>query len=145
MPNFASALKQEVLRLARKELRKELEGLKKASAQYRSDIAGLKRQVASLERQMASIGKKHSKEDHRLESSEIAANTRFSAKGFATRRQRLGLSAAEMGLLLGVSAQTVYHWETGKTRPRASQLGLIVALRGMGKRAIKSRLETSTR
>ena len=46
MPNIASVLKDEILRLARKEVRSELEGLKKASGQYRSDIASLKRQVA---------------------------------------------------------------------------------------------------
>jgi len=142
MANLANALKQEVLRLARKELRKELAGLKRASSQYRSDIAALKRQVASLERQVASLGKRTNKEEHRLEPSEVAEKARFSAKGLATRRQRLGLSAAEMGLLLGVSAQTVYHWEAGKTRPRANQLGHIVALRTMGKRQIKARLET---
>ena len=48
MPNIASVLKDEILRLARKEVRRELEGLKKASAQYRSDIAALKRQVIAL-------------------------------------------------------------------------------------------------
>lgn len=141
MANLASALKQEVLRLARKELRKELDGLKKASSSYRSDIAGLKRQVASLERQVANLGKRTGRQEHRIDPTDVAGKTRFSAKGFATRRQRLGLSAAEMGLLLGVSAQTVYHWEAGKTRPRANQLGQIIALRAMGKRQIKARLE----
>jgi hypothetical protein len=38
MPNFATQLKQEIARLARKELRKELERLKKASTQYRSEM-----------------------------------------------------------------------------------------------------------
>ena len=50
MPNIASVLKDEILRLARKEVRTATEGLKKASAAYRSDIAGLKRQVAALAR-----------------------------------------------------------------------------------------------
>ena len=58
MPNIASVLKDEILRLARKEVRRELEGLKKASAQYRSDIAALKRQVIALEKQQARIAKK---------------------------------------------------------------------------------------
>ena len=58
MPNIASVLKDEVVRLAKKEVRKEVEGLKKASAQYRSDIAALKRQVAALEKQNASLEKK---------------------------------------------------------------------------------------
>ena len=43
MPNIASILKDEILRLARKEVRIEIEGLKNASAKYRSDISDLKR------------------------------------------------------------------------------------------------------
>jgi DNA-binding transcriptional regulator YiaG len=41
-----------------------------------------------------------------------------------------------MGKLLCVSAQSVYHWETGKTKPRASQLATIAAVRKLGKRAV---------
>lgn len=59
---------------------------------------------------------------------------RFSAKGFTKLRQRLGLSAAAMGTLLGVTAQSVYKWEDGKARPRATQLQAISAVRKMGKR-----------
>ena len=50
MPDIAAVLKEEIARLARKEVRSQTEGLKKASAQYRRDIAALKRQVAELER-----------------------------------------------------------------------------------------------
>jgi hypothetical protein len=45
MPNIATILKAEILRLARKEVRSEVEGLKKASTLYRSEIAALKRRV----------------------------------------------------------------------------------------------------
>lgn len=48
--------------------------------------------------------------------------------------------AAEMGKLLGVPAQSVYHWETGKTKPRNSQLQSIAAVRKMGKRAVAAKL-----
>jgi DNA-binding transcriptional regulator YiaG len=54
---------------------------------------------------------------------------RFRVGGFAALRKKLGLSAAEMAKLLGVSAQSVYHWETGKSKPRASQLQEIAAVR----------------
>jgi len=67
--------------------------------------------------------------------------TRYSAKGLAKQRQKLGLSAADMGTLLGVSAQTVYNWEAEKSRPRQAQLASISALRGVGKRQAKARLE----
>ena len=61
--------------------------------------------------------------------------------GFAALRKKLGLSATDMGKLIGVSGQSVYHWETGKTKPRASQLQAIAAVRKMGKRAVAAKLE----
>ena len=141
MPNIASVLKEEILRLARKEVKSETESLKKASAHYRSEIAALKRRITSLESQLGRISKKASKGE--AEKGQLAATSgaRFSAKGFATRRKRLGLSAADMGALLGISAQTVYNWESGKTRPRPQQLEAWVAVRSLGKRLIKTRLE----
>jgi DNA-binding transcriptional regulator YiaG len=139
MPNFASALKEEIVRLARKEGRNETERLKKASSQYRSDIAALKRRLEALEKQLSHFEKK-SKSSQKLEVSGETTPVRFSAKGLASQRQRLGLAAAEMGLLLGVSAQTIYNWEAGKSRPRQQQLAAIAALRGLGKRQVKSRL-----
>ena len=139
MPNIASALKEEIVRLARKELRSETERLKKASSQYRSDIAALKRRLEALEKQLSHFEKK-SKSSQKLEVSGETTSVRFSAKGLASQRQRLGLSAAEMGLLLDVSAQTIYNWEAGKSRPRQQQLAAIAALRGLGKRQVKSRL-----
>jgi hypothetical protein len=35
---------------------------------------------------------------------------RFSAKGPAAQRKRLGLSAQEIGLLVGTSGQSIYNW-----------------------------------
>jgi DNA-binding transcriptional regulator YiaG len=45
-----------------------------------------------------------------------------------------------MGLLLGVSAQTIYNWEAEKSRPRQAQVAAIAAVRKLGKRAIKAQL-----
>ncbi len=141
MPNLASVLKGEILRLARKEVRSELEAIKKASANHRSEIAGLKRRVAALEKQQARPGRK-ARGGGEAPQGEAAgtARLRFSAKRLAAQRQKLGLSAADMGTLLGVSAQTIYHWEAGKTRPRAPQLAAIADLRKVGKREAKARL-----
>ncbi|MCM2250172.1 MAG: helix-turn-helix domain-containing protein [Geothrix sp.] len=140
MPNLASLLKSEILRLARKEVRTELDGLKKASSHYRSEIAQLKRRVDQLEKQQARVSKKGLRTPESPESSEGPARVRFSAKRFAAQRQKLGLSAAQMGLLLGVSGQSIYHWEAEKSRPRQAQLLAIAALRNMGKREAKKRL-----
>ena len=42
--------------------------------------------------------------------------------------------------MAGVSAQTIYNWEAGKSRPRAQQLAALGALRSMGKRQAKAQL-----
>lgn len=133
MPNIASLLKAEIVRLARKEVRTETTGLKKASAQYRAEIAALKRRATALEKQLAKVSKSATK-DVAERVPETNARVRFSAKGLAKHRQRLGLSAADLGTLLGVTAQSIYNWEAGKTRPREEQVAAIATLRGMGKR-----------
>lgn len=140
MPNFASMFKDEILRLARKEVRREVEGLKKTSAQYRSDIAALKRRVDALEKMRARAEKKADRSASGPDAAMEKATVRFSAKGLVSKRQKLGLSAAEMGVLLGVSAQTIYNWEAGKSRPRTQQLEAIATLRTMGKRQIAAKL-----
>ncbi len=132
MPNIAIVFKDEITRLARKEARGESAALKKASAQYRSDIAALKRKIAALERQVARLAKT-SKKDPVLQSGETSPAQRFGAKGFAAQRKRLGLSAVELGILLNCSGQSVYKWEQGKARPRATQMPAIVALRKLSK------------
>ncbi len=140
MPNIASILKEEILRLARKEVRNEIESLKKASTQYRSEIALLKRRVDQLEKQHARVSKKILKQPETAGKQEGATRVRFSAKRLAAQRQKLGLSAADMGALLGVSGQSIYHWEAEKSRPRQSQLAAIAALRKIGKREAKRKL-----
>lgn len=134
MANIASMLKQEITRLARKEIRSETEALKKASAQYRSDIAALKRRVASLEKQLAHLEKAASKNSAGKTRPEAQTNARFTAKGFISLRKRLGLTAGEIASLLEVSAPTIYNWEAGNATPRKQQMDRIVVLRRMGKR-----------
>ncbi len=136
MANIASVLKEEITRLARKELKSETESLKKASAQYRSEIAALKRRTASLEQQLSRLEKTASRNAVVQVNPEEGTKARFTAKGFKTLRQRLGLTAEAIGALLGVSAQTIYSWEAGNTRPREQQMVRIVMLRGMGKRDV---------
>lgn len=140
MPNIASVLKEEIARVARKEVRGETQRLKKASAQYRSDIAALKREVAALRQQLGRLSKVQGKRSQPIAVDEPKSSMRFSAKGFAALRQRLGLSASALATLLGVSGQSVYKWENGKARPRASQLPAIAALRTMGKKEAAVRL-----
>lgn len=141
MSNIATALKEEIARLVRKQLRGETESLKKASNRYRSDIAALKRRIEALEKQVASLEKTGRKQTASSADEPSVAKPRFKPQGILAQRTRLGLSAREMGLLIGVSGQTIYLWEAGKTRPRSEQMGSIAAVRKMGKREVKARLD----
>lgn len=141
MANIASMLKGEIVRLARKEIRAEIEGLKKASVQYRSEIAALKRRITTLEHQVSRLEKSAPKNTEAKTSPEVGAKVRFTAKGFKSLRQRLGLTAETIGALLDVSAQTIYNWEAGHSRPREQQMVRIAMLRGMGKREVDAILK----
>jgi DNA-binding transcriptional regulator YiaG len=141
MANIASLLKEEITRLARKEIRAEIEGLKKASTHYRSDIAALKKRIAVLEQQVSRLGKSIPKTPRIEAEPEEGARLRYSAKGVKTLRERLGLTAGAAGALLGVSAQTIYSWEAGNSRPRKQQLERLAFLRKMGKRDVEDALK----
>jgi DNA-binding transcriptional regulator YiaG len=135
MPNLATALKDEIARIARKEVRTETQSLKKQSAQYRSQIAALKRQVAALDKQVGQAAKATGRKSSTDKKPELTGKSglRFRSKGFAAHRRRLGLSAAQAGALLGVSGQTIYHWEAGTAKPRQRQMPAIGALRKLNK------------
>lgn len=143
MPNIAAVLKEEIARLARRELRGTTGRFKKASSQYRSDIAALKQRVTRIERQLKRIEKLVLGNATEPTIPATSVRVRFSAKRLHAQRQRLGLSAADAGFLLNVSAQTIYSWEAGKTRPRAAQFPAIAALRKLRKADARAIIDRS--
>ena len=141
MPNIANLLKSEITRVARKEVRAQTKGLKQAIAPYRAQIAELKRRIRELELRVNRLGRATAKVTAAgPEEAAEERSLRFSAKGLAAQRKRLGLSAQAFGALIGASGQSVYKWEEGKTRPRAKNLPAIAALRTMGKKEATARL-----
>ena len=141
MADLAGALKEEIRRLARKEIKAETGATKQAVAQYRREIAKLKRQVADQEKKIAFLEDRERKRLEEPEPENAAEGARFSARSVAAQRKRLGLSAADYAKLVGVSPLTIYNWENGKSRPRKEQLAALVAVRGIGKREALRRLE----
>ena len=148
MPNIATVLKAEISRLARKELREESESLKRAVSLQRKEIASFKARIQALEKIVQRLGKSSAtpragprvRAQERLVESAAPEGLRFRAKGMASNRKRLGLSAADFALLVGTTGQSIYAWEAGKAKPRADSLKAIAALRQMGKREVEARL-----
>jgi len=108
---------------------------------YRSEIAALKRRIEALEKQISRLEKMAPKKAAPTANKESETKLRFKPQGVRAQRTRLGLSAPKMGALVGVSAQTICNWEAGTSRSRAEQLAVIAAVRKMGKREVKARLD----
>jgi DNA-binding XRE family transcriptional regulator len=141
MPNIGNVLKQEIVRLSRRESRSQVDSTRKATIRHRHEIAALKRDMAQLERQVVLLSRKNLGAQAAAAAATNGKTARFSAKGLRVHRERLGLSADDFGKLLGVSAQSIYNWEQEKARPRAELLTKLAALRAIGKRDAQSRLE----
>ncbi|MBS0341378.1 MAG: helix-turn-helix domain-containing protein [Proteobacteria bacterium] len=146
MTNIASVLKSEISRIARKEVRAEIESLKKANLHYRSAIAQLRRELADVHKQLKQQDRQAARQSRMAIATTPGADDaagpadgtarRFSASRLAAHRAKVGLSAAAYGALVGMSGATIFHWEQGKSRPNTEQLQRLAALRALSKSEI---------
>jgi DNA-binding transcriptional regulator YiaG len=141
MPNIAAVLKDEIRRLARREVKPHAAAARRAAANYRRDMARLKQLLGQQEQQIKCLKKELQQQAAPAAVDEgPSGGVRYSARSVKARRQRLGLSAQDYGRLVGVAPLTIYNWEHGKSRPRPAQLAALVAIRGMGKREALKKL-----
>jgi DNA-binding transcriptional regulator YiaG len=140
MPNIAAVLKEEIRRLAKKEVKAYTSSTKQAVSQYRRDIAELKRMVREQRKQLARVATESQNRDSSPSDEDPLEAVRYSSRSVRAQRQRLGLSAEDYGRLVGVSGLTIYNWEHEKARPRKAQLAALVAARGIGKREALTKL-----
>ena len=112
MPNLAKVLKEEIGRLSRKEARNATTKVAKSNATLRSTVAALRKEVSGLKSEQKQLSSALSK---------LARNTgvelpkdefRMTSRGVRALRRRLKLTQAQLAALLGVSAQTVFMWES---------------------------------
>ncbi len=139
MPNIATVLREEIVRLARKEIKKDVAPLRTQVATQRKQLAALRRQLADVEKAMKRVARPSKPVPSAAAESESPG--RFSVSGLKTLRARLGLSATDFGHLVGVSGQSIYNWESGKVRPQRAQLAAIRDIRPLGKKEAAARLE----
>ena len=135
MANLATVLKEEIGRRARKEIKRETTILRKASAQYRRDIAQLKRELRAASKRVALLESLQRQQTQQRAQGAKPEGKRFSSRSVRTHRHRLGVSAADYGKLIGVTGKTIYTWEQGNARPRGGAFSRWVAIRSLGKRA----------
>lgn len=143
MPNIGTILKDEISRLARRSIRPVYAPLKKDVVALKHAVAHLKRQNQKLLRDNARLMAEMKSRLTRLPSvtEEETRKTRISPKLIKSKRKRLGLSREDYGKLLGVSSASVLAWEMGRSRPRPKVRAALAAVRKLGKREARQRLE----
>ncbi len=153
MTTFADSLKKEIARVARKELREEIETLRKASSLQRSEISMLKKSLNTFETQLKKLGKGSvapattvkvkltSPAD--VPRGKPGRKVEFSAERLKTQRAKLGFTQEQMAGLLGVSSLSIWKWESGGATPRASRVPLILQRLALGKREAIALLEST--
>jgi len=101
-------LQLEITRLARKEIKKELEPVKRVNASQRGYIADLRREVTELQKEVARLQRAASKAPVEIDDSK---GFWISGKGVVSLRKRLGVTQAELAVLANVSTQSIVKWE----------------------------------
>lgn len=146
MPNIAKVLREEVQRLAKRQIKAELSPVRRDNVRLKKSVADLRRQIAALDRTSRELVKRVTpvvaiKETE--EATENAAKLRPTSAGLKKLRARLGLTQAQFGRLLGVSAQAVVQWASreGRIRMRKTTLSALARIQNIGKREARRRLE----
>lgn len=145
MPNIGTVLKQEILRLARKEVRATVNPLKKRVADLTRSNASLKKKVPQLEKIVVRL---QSEAEARMLQSVQAGEkklrgSRLGPRSIQAQRKRLKLTRAEFGRLAEVSANTIYLWETGQITPREKSRSVLVGFRKLGMKEARRLLQTA--
>ena len=138
MGKMESAIRGEISRLARREIRKAVRPLLKERARLKGQIADLKKAVQDVEKSVAPLVRDRQASRSKLRATVQEAQAARLSPGLIRKlRKRLGLSQEEFGLLADVTYGAVAAWEQGRSRPSAGSRSAIVALRKLGKREVQ--------
>ena len=142
MGKVEGIIKSEIVRLAKREIRKVSVPLSRDVRLMKSTVSKLRKAVLTLERlashQQKELGKKAVPLKATPEEVKIA---RFSPRLFRSLRKHLGITQKELAILTGVTLGAVNSWESGRFRPKQEKKPLIVALRKMGRQEVRKLLE----
>jgi len=141
MGKLEGIIKSEIVRLAKREMRKISVPLGKDVRLLKSTVSTLRKTVATLERFATRQEAEMRKGKAFLEATpEEVKSSRFSPRLLRSLRRRLGITQKELAILTGVSIGAIHQWESGTFVPRAQKKSALVALRKLGRREVRKLL-----
>ncbi|HEY3382635.1 MAG TPA: hypothetical protein VGK32_12750 [Vicinamibacterales bacterium] len=142
----AKVLREEIQRVARRQVRTELAPLRRDNVRLKKSVAELRRQIAAVNRTCRELVKvvtpvMVAKETE--DATQHAGKLRPTSNSLKGLRARLGLTQTQFGQLLGVSGQAVVQWASreGRVRMRTTTLAALARIQNIGKREARRRLE----
>ena len=142
MGKVEGIIKSEIVRLAKREIRKISVPLGRDVWSLKSAVSQLRKAVLTLQRITASQQKELQKRKVPLEAStEEIKVSRFSPRLIRSLRGHLGITQRELATLTGVTVGAVHHWESGNFKPNMKKKAVMVALRKLGRREVRKLLE----
>jgi DNA-binding transcriptional regulator YiaG len=146
MSNVAKVLKAEIARISKREAKSATQGIGKSTVWLRKTVADLKKRVLSLEKEnkrLTATLKKYQMAQPQKIDMEEGKKARFTSQGIRALRNKLRLSQADLGKLLGTTPHAVYLWEKkiGALNLRDKTKAAILSIRGLGARGAKEKLE----
>lgn len=140
MSDIKKILSDEMRRLARKEIKAEVEPLVKKILELRKTVSALSKELKASK--VAAVKRTPAVEEPNNASIQVkrVSKTKLDASAIRRIRERLGVSQMVFGKLIGASLLSVSHWELGNSVPRAIFKERILSLKNVGKRELKKLL-----
>jgi DNA-binding transcriptional regulator YiaG len=145
MSNIVNVLKAEIARISRKEAKGATQGIGKSNTWLRKIVADLKKRLLLLEKEnkrLVAAMRKCQVELPQKPEAEEGKKVRFTSRGIRSLRNRLRLSQADFGKLVGTTPGAVHLWEKkdGPLSLRDKTKAAILSVRGLRAREAKEKL-----
>jgi len=142
MGKLEATIKSEIVRLAKREMRKTSVPLSQDVRLLKSTVSQIRKAVVVLGRLAAQQQKELKKRKIPLEATpEEVRKSRFSPALIRSLRKTLAISQKELAILAGVTVGAAHLWEKGKFQPKDEKKAVMVALRKLGRRDVRKLLE----
>jgi len=144
MTKLMPALKEEIIRIARKSIRSALAGLNKDRKALKKTVSSLKKEIPAIQRSIKALSHLVPKNTVAMPEPVVddGQRVRITGKGIRSLRRKLKLTQAELGKLMNITEITMGNLErkNGPVNMHTKTRSAYLAVRSLGAREARARL-----
>lgn len=146
MPNIAIILKNEIQRLAKREVKSAVTPLHKTIIALRKEVSALKKDLKATAKSAKASARSAKVAKEEVVEAVKTPRVRPTSKTIIALRQKFGMSQAEFGKLMNVGRITIARWESqeGKLNLRPSARDSFAGIQKLGAKAARAQLEAQS-